>query len=132
MSLYLDLNFHVYFEGEELDRLLNLKMVGAEKVEDARHSIAVKLLEWLRQTTFDKILHDTRMTPEQHYERGMTDAGPKRGYLHKPEYVKLSIHRAKEAEPATAFLTPAKGYSIIKDGYEDVYFPSYYVEVANR
>lgn len=77
MSLYLDLNFHVYFEGEELDRLLNLKMVGAEKVEDARHSIAVKLLEWLRQTTFDKTLHDTRMTPEQYYERGMTDAGPK-------------------------------------------------------
>ncbi len=114
-----------YFEGEELDQLLKLK------VEEARHGIAVKLLDWLNKITTHKILDDITLTLDQHYEKGITESSPQHSYLHGSEYVKLSIHRTREVGPASAFLAPARGHRVLKEGYEGVYFPSYYVEVQS-
>ncbi len=40
-----------------------------------------------------------------------------------------SAHRSGGPDkPATAFLRPARNCGVIKEGYEGVYYPMYYVE----
>ncbi|TLY12267.1 MAG: hypothetical protein E6K86_11715 [Thaumarchaeota archaeon] len=118
-----------YFEFEEFGRLPDVRVVGLETVEKAVHKVAVELLRQLQKITLDKILCDTRITLDQHYDRGMTEATSERTYIHTSEFVRLMIQRSSgPSDPATVILCPARGHGVIREGYEGVFYPTYYVQ----
>lgn len=120
-----------YFEFEELERLPDVRVVGLGKVEEADREIAVELLGWLQKITPEKILDDIKSTLDQHYNKGLVTASPEHSYNHKSEHVHISAHRSKGPDkPVTTFLTPARSHGATKEGYEGVYYPTYYVELA--
>jgi hypothetical protein len=117
-----------YFELEEHDKVPDLSAHGPEKVENATQEVAQKLLGWLRGLTPEKIIDDIRQTLEQHYDKGLASASPEDSYYYKSEYVAISAHRSEGLdEPVKTFLTPARDYGVVMEGYEGVYYPMYYV-----
>lgn len=120
-----------YFEYEELARIPDIRVHSQERAEEGRQTIAADLLQRLRAITPEKILNDIKSTLNQHYEKGLDSASPEHSYNHKSEYVAVSAHRARGPHsPVRTFLTPARSYRAIKEDYEGVYYPTYYVELA--
>ncbi len=119
-----------YFEFGEFDRLPDVRVVGLEKVEEAEHEVAVELLSRLQSITTDKILRDIKNTLDRHYDRGMTEATPERSYIHTSEFVRLIIDclSSRQGDFSTVTLSPARGYGVIREGYEGVFYPTYYVQ----
>ncbi len=100
-------------------------------MQEAERCVARQLLERLRAITPEKILDDIKSTLDQHFERGLAVASPGDSYNHQSEYVQISAHRSAGPDKhTTTFLTPARRYGVIKEGYEGVYYPTYYVELA--
>ena len=118
-----------YFEYEELAKLPDSRFHNQAKIgEESRH-IAVELLQWLRTITLEKILDDIAQTIAQHYDRGLASANSEHSYNFKSKYVEVSAHRVPGSEKlVTTFLTPVRGYGVVKEGYAGVHFPLYYVE----
>ena len=82
--------------------------------------------------TPEKVLDDIKSTLDQHYEKALAAASPEQSYYHKSEYVEISANRSEGADkPVTTFLMPARGHRVIKEGYEDVHYPMYYVLVKS-
>ncbi len=120
-----------YFEWEELKQAPDVTIHGQEKVEKAVQEIAVELLRRLRNMTLEKILDETKQILDYHYDKGLATATPGKGYYHKSEYVELSAHKPEGRDkPVTTVLMPARGHRVVKEGYEGVYYPTYYVELA--
>jgi len=118
-----------YFEFEEFGRLPDVRVVGLETVERAEREVALELLSRLKKITFDKILSDIKITLDQHYDRGMIEATSERTYIHTSEFVRLMIQRSSgPSDPATVILCPARGHGVIREGYEGVFYPTYYVQ----
>ena len=106
-----------------------MRVVGLEKVEKAEREVALELLSRLKKITFDKILSDIKITLDQHYDRGMIEATSERTYIHTSEFVRLMIQRSSgPSDPATVILCPARGHGVIREGYEGVFYPTYYVQ----
>lgn len=104
---------------------------SAQHVLWARQEIAVELLQRLRAITLEKILEEIRQALNQHYDKGLAAASPEDSYHYKSEYVQISAHRSEGRDkPVTTFLMPARGHRVIKEGYDGVYYPTYYVELA--
>jgi len=118
-----------YFEFEEHGQIPAARAVGLDTVEKAVHKVAVELLSWLQKITLDKILSDIKITLDQHYDRGMIEATSERSYIHTSEFVRLMIQRSSgPSDPATVILCPARGHGVIREGYEGVFYPTYYVQ----
>ena len=119
-----------YFEFGEFGRLPDVRVVGLEKVEKVEREVAVELLSRLQSVTFDKILRDVKNTLDRHYDRGMTEATPERSYIHTSEFVRLIIDRfsSTPGDSSTVTLSPARGYGVVRQGYEGVFYPIYYVQ----
>lgn len=120
-----------YFEYEELAGIPDIRVHGEERAEEGRQAIAAELLERLRAITPEKILLDIKRTLERHYDKGFAAATPDGSYNYSSEFVRLSTHRLRNSgERVTTFLKPARSYGVLKEGYEGVYYPTYYVELA--
>jgi len=120
-----------YFEYEEFARVPDPRIHGQEKVEYSRQEIATDLLQRFRTITPEKILVDIEQTLNQHYDKGLAAASLERSYNYKSEYVQISANKARGPDKqVTTFLTPARSCRAIREGYEGVYYPTYYVEVA--
>ncbi len=119
-----------YFGYEEFHKVPDIRVHGPEQVEKASQEIARDLLAWLRAITPEKILDDMEQTLDEHYEKGLAVASPEHGYHHESEYVEISANRSRGADkPVTTFLMPARGHRVVKEGYDGVYYPTYYVLV---
>lgn len=82
--------------------------------------------------TPEKILDDIKSTLDEHYDKGLAAASPEDSYNHKSEYVAISAHRSEgHDKPVKTFLTPARNYGVIKEGYDGVYYPTYQVLVKS-
>ena len=118
-----------YFEYEELASIRKRGGPSPEEAEEGRRTIAVELLQWLRTITPEKILDDIAQTLAQHYDKGIASANSEHSYIFKSKYVEVSAHRVPGSEKlVTTFLTPARGYGVVKEGYAGVHFPMYYVQ----
>lgn len=117
-----------FFEYEEFIKLPDPTIHGAEKVEKASQEVASGLLQWLRGITPDRILDDIKRTLDQHYDKAVASASPEHSYNYKSEYVDISAYRSAGADgPAKTFLTPSRRRSAIRERYEEVFYPTYYV-----
>jgi hypothetical protein len=117
-----------YFEYEEFAKVPDNRIHSPEKVEKVTQDIARGLLGWLRPITPEKILEDTRSTLGHHYDKGLAEATLERGYHYKSQYVEISANKSEGPDKSvTTFLMPARGYGIVKEGYEGVHYPMYYV-----
>jgi len=122
-----------YFVWEELGRVPDIRVHSREEMEKGVNRIAVELLEWLQNVTFEKILNDTKETLTQHYENGLSRANPEHGYHFKSKYVELSANTSPgSAKAVTTILMPARGHRVVKEGYAGVYYPMYYVQKLRK
>src|SRR5437667_5121241 len=118
-----------YFEFEEHGQIPAARAVGLDTVEKAVHKVAFELLRQLQKITLDKILGDMKITLDQHYDRGVTEATPERTYIHTSECVRLMIQRSSgPSDPATVILCPARGHGAIRAGYGSAFYPTDYVQ----
>jgi hypothetical protein len=116
-----------YFEYEEFTKIPK-ENVGQENVEKAIQEVARDLLERLRAISPEKILEDINSTLDQHYDKGLAVASPQQNYNYKSEYVQISTSRSDDMDkPEETSLQPARSYSVIKEGYEGIYYPTYFV-----
>ena len=117
-----------YFEFEEFDRLRMKRGPTQEVTEEDKRTVAIELLQWLQTITPDKVLDDIKQTLAQHYDKGLASANSEHGYNFKSEYIAISAHQASGPEKfVTTFLNPARGYPVVREGYREVFYPSYYV-----
>lgn len=117
-----------FLEYEEMKKIPDNKTHSEEEVDEAVFELATRSLEQLRMITPEKILDDIRQTLDEHYGTGIAVASPQESYNYKSKYVKTSAHRQKGADmPVVTFMTPARGYRPIKEGYEGALYPSYHV-----
>ncbi len=120
-----------YFEYEEFHKVPDHRAQSPEKIEKATQEVARKLLEWLHGITPETILDDINSTLDQHYEKGLAIANLGESYDYQSVFVHFSAHKSDGPdEPAKTFLRPARNHVVLKDGYEGVYYPMYYVERA--
>jgi hypothetical protein len=118
-----------YFEFEELRRIPDVRNHSPEEMEKGVNRIAVELLQWLQNVTFEKVLDDAKETVIQHYENGLAVANTEYSYHFNGNYVEISAHEVPKSDKAvTTFLTPARGRSVVKEGYAGVYYPMFYVQ----
>jgi len=118
-----------YFEYDESARVPDHRVESREKVESATQEIARDLLLRFRATTPQKILEDIRSTLDRHYEKGLALTSPEHSYNHRSNFVSISAHRSSGKDKrAEFFITPSGGRGIVRDGYQEVYYPTYYVE----
>jgi hypothetical protein len=118
-----------YFEWDELGRVPDIRVHSKDEMEVAERKIAVELLQWLQNITLEKILDDIKEALSQHYENGLAKASTEHGYHFKSKYVELSANKVpRSKEAVTTILMPARGHSVVKEGYAGVYFPMYYVQ----
>jgi hypothetical protein len=119
-----------YFEYEEFVKIPDRGVHGEEKVQAAELRVGSELLDWLRAITPEKILADINSTLDQHYDKALDTVSPQHGYHHKSEYVEISAHKSEVTNQAvTTYAMPARGHRVVKEGYEDVYYPMYHVRV---
>ena len=117
-----------FFEYEEFTKVPNYRAQSPEMVEKATQELARELFEWLGRITSQKIADDVRRTLDEHYDKGLAEASPRDGYDYQSEYAHFSAHKSEGAvKPAKTFLTPARHYGVIKEGYEGVHYPTYHV-----
>jgi len=118
-----------YFGYEEFRKTPGNRVQSQEVVEKGIQEIARDLLESLRVISTEKILEDIKSTLSQHYAKGIAAAGPESGYYYKSQYVEMSAHKSEASnELVTTFLAPSRGRRLIDEGYEGVYYPTYYLE----
>jgi hypothetical protein len=118
-----------YFGYEEFRKTPDNRVQSQEVVEKGIQEIARDLLQSLRVISPEKILEDIKSTLSRHHAKGIAAAGPEGGYYYKSQYVEMSAHKSEAAiEFVETFLEPSRGRRLIKEGYQGVYYPTYYVE----
>jgi hypothetical protein len=121
-----------YFEYDEFTKVPDHRVQIREQVEKATQEIARDLLQRLHPITPQTILEDIRSTLDWHYSRGVAPANPEGSYHFKSQYVEISAHKSEASnELVETFVEPSRGRRLIKEGYQGVYYPTYYVEIES-